>query len=123
VFYLRYIAAELRRRKERTILTSPGLAWASAWSQPSSRYPAGSMSARPVDWRRDRHVGRPADRDRWLGPQGELSPGRRGGGSGAAAIVEAIKADPRLTPRQRQSMLKIYEALTREERRFTSEKR
>jgi len=37
--------------------------------------------------------------------------------------VEAINADRRLTPRQRQSMLEIDEALTREERRFTSEKR
>lgn len=101
-----------------------GSPWASAWSQPSSRYPAGSMSARPVDWRRDRHVGRPADRDRWLGPQGELSPrATRRGQRRPPPVMEAIKADPRLTPRQRQSMLEIYEALTREERRFTSEKR
>jgi hypothetical protein len=56
------------------------------------------------------------------GPKESFRPGRRGGGSGAPPVVEAIKADPRLTPCQGQSMLEIYEALTREERRFTSEK-
>jgi transcriptional regulator with XRE-family HTH domain len=44
---------------------------------------------------------------------------RRGGTERepASAVVEAIKADPHLTGRQRQAMLEIYEAFTATRRR------